>query len=105
MTEPNTPVRVTISPRPAVTTHIEKTASLPASDLPPPNEPEARRAAIKATIQQLDLSDPAHVTEAGKPDATVLSDLLGRKVSAMERDDAWAEMKSNQNQARARKKE
>jgi hypothetical protein len=105
MTEPNTPVRVTISPRPAVTTHIEKTASLPASDLPPPNEPEARRAAIKATIQQLDLSDPAHVTEAGKPDATVLSDLLGWLVSAKERDDAWAEIEPASNPSRVRKQE
>ena len=67
------------------------------------DDPDARRAAVKATIAQLDLSDPTHATEEGKPDATVLSDLLGWKVSARERDDAWAEMEPGQNQARARK--
>jgi hypothetical protein len=102
MTEPDTPARVTVVPRPAVTSHTEAQVPQSTKQL---DDPEAHRAAIKATIAQLDLLDPAHVTEDGKPDATVLSDLLGRKVSAMERDDAWAEMKSNQNQARARKKE
>ncbi len=105
MTEPDTPARVTVVPRPAVTTHIETTASPPASDLQPPHEPEARRAAIKATIEQLDLSDPTHVTEEGKPDATVLSDLLGWQVSAKERDDAWAEIEPSSNHARTKKKE
>ena len=103
MTKPDTPVRVTISPRPAVTTHTETTSPPPTSDPQPPNEPEARRAAIKATIEQLDLSDPTHATEDGKPDATVLSDLLGWQVSAKERDDAWAEIEPASNRSRSKK--
>jgi len=102
MTEPDTPRRVTIRPRPAVTTHTETMAPQSTKQ---PDDPDARRVAIKTAIEQLDLSDPTHVTEDGKPDATVLSDLLGRRVSARERDDAWAEMESDPNQARARKKE
>jgi len=100
MTEPNTPVRVTVVPRPAVTTHNETAASPSAK---PSGDPEARRAAIKATIEQLDLSDPTHAIEDGKPDATVLSDLLGWQVTAKERDDAWAEIESPSNRSRGRK--
>ncbi len=105
MTEPDTPVRVTISPRPAVTTHTEMAAKPLASDTRPPNAPEARRAAIKATIEQLDLSDPAYATEDGKPDATVLSDLLGWQVSARERDAVWAEMEPSPGRSRTKTKE
>ena len=105
MTEPDTPRRVTVSPRPAVTTHTETTAPPPASDPQPPNEPEARRAAIKATIGQLDLSDAAHVTEDGKPDATILSDLLGWQVLAKERDAVWAEMEPGPGRSRTKNKE
>ncbi|MDP6622794.1 MAG: hypothetical protein QF754_11070 [Alphaproteobacteria bacterium] len=99
----NTPAprRVTVVPRPAVTTHTEAAAPVPTSG--PPSDPEGRREAIKATIAQLDLSDPTHVTEDGKPDATVLSDLLGWKVSAKERDDAWAEVERASTQSQARK--
>ena len=103
MTDPDTPARVTVVPRPAVTSHTEIPARLPESDPQPLNEPEARRAAIKATIEQLDLSDPSHVTEDGKPDATVLSDLLGWLVSAKERDDAWAEIEPASNRSRSKK--
>ena len=100
MTEPDTPARVTVVPRPAVTTHNQ--APLPQLTRRR-DDPEARRAAIKATIAQLDLSDPTHVTEDGKPDATVLSDLLGWKVSAKERDDAWAEVECASTQPLAKK--
>ncbi len=100
MTEPDTPARVTVVPRPAVTTHNEASHPQPTRQR---DDPEARRAAIKATIAQLDLSDPTHVTEGGKPDATVLSDLLGWKVSAKERDEAWAEFERASIQSRARK--
>ena len=100
MTEPNTPARVTVVPRPAVTTNT-KTAAPPSAK--PSGDPEARRAAIKATIEQLDLSDPTHATEDGKPDATVLSDLLGWQVSAKERDDAWAEIEPPSNRSRSKK--
>jgi hypothetical protein len=102
MTEPDTPARVTVVPRPAVTTHTETMAPQSTKQL---DDPEARRATIKATIEQLDLSDPTHVTEDGKPDATVLSDLLGWQVSARERDDAWAEMEPGPNHSRIGKKE
>jgi len=105
MTEPDTRARVTVVPRPAMTTHTETTAPPPASDLLPPNEPETRHAAIKATIEQLDLSDQTHVTEAGKPDATVLSDLLGWQVSARERDAVWAELQGAGNGSRVKIKE
>ena len=105
MIKPDTPARVTVVPRPAVTSHTEAPARLPESDPQPPNDPEARRAAIKATIEQLDLSDPAHATEDGKPDATVLADLLGWQVSARERDDVWAEMEPGPNRSRAKRKE
>jgi len=100
MTEPDTPARVTVVPRPAATTHTETMAPQSTQQL---DDPEARRTAIKATIEQLDLSDPTHVTEDGKPDATVLSDLLGWQVSARERDDAWAEMEPGPNQPRTKK--
>ncbi len=100
MIKPDTPARVTVVPRPAVTTHTE-TAAPPSAK--PSGDPEARRAAIKATIEQLDLSDPTHATEDGKPDATVLSDLLGWQVSAKERDDAWAEIEPASNRSRSKK--
>ena len=100
MIKPDTPARVTVVPRPAVTTHTE-TAAPPSAK--PSGDPEARRAAIKATIEQLDLSDPTHAIEDGKPDATVLSDLLGWQVTAKERDDAWAEIESPSNRSRGRK--
>jgi len=102
MTKPDTPVRVTVVPRPAITTHTETPTPQSAK---PPNAPEARRAAIKATIEQLDLSDPAYATEDGKPDATVLSDLLGWQVSARERDAVWAELEPGSNHSRIGKKE
>ena len=99
----NTPAprRVTVVPRPAVTSHTEAAAA-PVPTSGPPSDPEGRREAIKATIAQLDLSDPTHVTEDGKPDATVLTDLLGWKVSAKERDDAWAEVERASTQSRAK---
>ena len=100
MIKPDTPARVTVVPRPAVTTTTE-TAAPPSAK--PSGDPEARRAAIKATIEQLDLSDPTHATEDGKPDATVLSDLLGWQVSAKERDDAWAEIEPASNRSRSKK--
>ena len=100
MTEPDTPARVTVVPRPAVTTKTE--TQVPQSTKRQ-DDPDARKAAIKATIKQLYLSDPTHMTEGGKPDATVLSDLLGWKVSAKERDDAWVELGRPSPQSQARK--
>ena len=60
-----------------------------------PTRPRARDdrlAAIRAVIAELDLDDPAHVTGDGRPDANVLSEQLGWRVSARERDQAWKEM-------------
>lgn len=100
MTKPDTPARVTVVPRPAVTSHTEGMAPQPTKRQ---DDPMTRRGAIKATIERLDFSDPTHVTEDGKPDATVLTDLLGWKVSAKERDDAWAEVERASIQSRAKK--
>jgi len=57
----------------------------------PKNEND-RLAAIRAVIAGLDLDDPAHVTADGRPDANALSERLGWRVSARERDQAWKEM-------------
>lgn len=42
-------------------------------------------------IALLNPADVTHWTKAGLPDANALSELTGRKVSATERNDAWAE--------------
>lgn len=55
-----------------------------------PIDADQRLAAIKAAIAELDPNDPAHWTKDYKPDATVLSERLGWKVKAAERDEAWA---------------
>jgi hypothetical protein len=54
-----------------------------------PKDPAQRLAAIGREIGRLDRRDTAHFTEDGKPDANVLSDRLGWRVSARERDEAW----------------
>lgn len=51
-----------------------------------PAERDARLDAIRAEIAALDAADPAHVTGNGRPDANVLSERLGWRVSARERD-------------------
>lgn len=45
---------------------------------------------IESAIRSLRPGDPAHWTRDGRPNAVVLSELLGRPVSAAERDAAWA---------------
>ena len=102
MTKSDTPVRVTVVPRPAITTHTETPTP---QSVKPLDDPGGRRATIKAAIEQLDLSDQTHVTEDGKPDATVLSDLLGWQVSARERDAVWAEMEPSPGRSRTKNKE
>lgn len=61
----------------------------------PPVRPAGKRerlAAIRDTIAGLDPNDPAHFVKIGKPDANVLTELLGWRVTARDRDDAWAAM-------------
>ena len=65
------------------------------TDVRPTDEAD-RLARIAEVIGTLDLSDPAHVTASGKPDATVLSELLGWRVSAEERDRAWDEVSGHE---------
>lgn len=58
----------------------------------PENEDEARDAIVSA-IESLDPIDKTQFTNDGAPDATVLTELLGWKVSAKDRDEIWAEVK------------
>lgn len=57
-----------------------------------PIDADQRLAAIKAAIAELDPDDEAHWTKDKKPDATVLSEKLGWKVKAAERDEAFSEL-------------
>lgn len=104
MSDTPAPRRVTVIPRAAVTTHTEVPPD-PAPAPKPPSKPDERREAIETAIRQLDLADPIHFTEDGRPDATVLSDLLGWQVSAEERDAVWAEIDTAANRSGPRKKE
>jgi len=59
------------------------------------NAPEQladRIVAIKEAIGRLDKKDEAHWTKSNEPDANVLTELLGWKVKADERNQAWMEM-------------
>lgn len=44
---------------------------------------------IRRVIRGLNAGDPSHFTADGKPDARHISETLGRRVSASERDEAW----------------
>lgn len=63
----------------------------PAEDLieEPAEGSDARFDAIVAAIQELDPDNQDQFTQNGKPDATVLTEHLGWRVSATERDEAW----------------
>jgi len=52
----------------------------------------ARVEQIKAAIATLEEGNEKHWTKDGKPDASVLTEKVGSKVSAKERDAVWAEM-------------
>ncbi|MCG9624637.1 HI1506-related protein [Vibrio mediterranei] len=56
------------------------------------NKPKSLVEAIKL----LDPSNKAHFTSGGKPQTDVLAELMGDKVSAKERDEAWEEVQSEQ---------
>jgi len=90
-----------------VTTHtpVTEPPASPARKPEPPSDAQERRAAITEAIRRLDTTDPTHMTEGGKPDATVLSDLLGWRVSAEERDAAWEEVQRVSGRSRINKKE
>jgi hypothetical protein len=62
----------------------------------PPTAKAARITAIVGVAGQLDLANPGHVTDTGKPDVTALEGLLGWRPSAADRDAAWAEINGKQ---------
>ncbi|MGR5271357.1 HI1506-related protein [Vibrio alginolyticus] len=49
-------------------------------------------------IQRLDPSNTEHFTTSGKPTTEALSELMQTKVSAAERDEAWAACQANEQQ-------
>lgn len=55
---------------------------------------DARPASVREAIERLDPADPAAWTSAGAPRTGVLEALLGRPVTAKERNEAWAEIES-----------
>jgi len=57
-----------------------------------PTDPAKRQSAIIAAIATLDANDGDLWLRDGRPDASVLADLLGWSVSAAERNAAWAAM-------------
>jgi len=57
-----------------------------------PEENAERITAIKEAIGQLDKKDESHWTKNNEPDANVLTEMLGWKVKAEERDQAWMEI-------------
>lgn len=60
-------------------------------DMPaaPPGQP-ARPQTVEEAIERLDPDDPTLWTSSGLPRVEALEELLGRDVSAAERDEAWA---------------
>ncbi len=52
--------------------------------------PPAIDEALLAAITALDPENKAHFTNDGEPEVKALGELVARKVSAAERDDAWA---------------
>ena len=71
----------------------------PAGDKLPAERPSKkpdRLAAIQAAMGDLDLTIQGNVTDEGAPDANVLTEALGWKVDAKERDEAWAAFQKDQ---------
>lgn len=62
----------------------------------PPEPPEGaeKDAAIRAAIGRLDRADESKWTKAGEPTTDALEGQLGFKVSAAERDAAWAALEA-----------
>lgn len=58
-----------------------------------PEDPDQVSAAIKAVIIGLDKNESAHWNASGSPDANTITEKLGWKITAAERDAAWAELK------------
>lgn len=68
---------------------LELTLDAPQEPTVRPAGKRERLAAIRKAAAGLDPNDPAHFTKISKPDATVLTELLGWQVTARERDEAW----------------
>jgi hypothetical protein len=60
-----------------------------------PTDPSARAEFIKVVIIGLDKNNKDHFTNSDKPDANVLSERLGWRVSAAERDAVWDSLNDN----------
>ena len=56
---------------------------------PPPSLIADSTDIIQNAIGQLDPGDAVHYTTNGKPSAGALGEILGRRVTGKERDDAW----------------
>jgi len=64
-----------------------------------PEELEDRLSAIKGAVSKLDKEDKTKWTSNGMPDANVLTEMLGWKVKADERNQAWMEMLAEESKA------
>lgn len=60
-----------------------------------PEDEEVAKQTIINAINSFDKGDKTKFTNAGKPDANVLTETLGWEVSAKERDVIWSEIQSN----------
>jgi len=60
-----------------------------------PEDPAVRKAAIVGAIGLLDKDDKTHWIGNGAPDANVLTELLGWKVKADERNQIWMDINSD----------
>ncbi len=54
-----------------------------------PTDPVVRQAAIKVAIASLDREDESLWLKSGAPDAKAVTEVLGWKVTAAERDEVW----------------
>lgn len=61
----------------------------PSTSLEEGEEPPAKPETLVDAIKLLDPSNAEHFTGSGKPQVEALSELLGKKVTATERDEAW----------------
>lgn len=60
-----------------------------ASQAVPENVPDINLMTIEEAFAYLEPDNEAHFTKSGKPDVKALEEILGRKVTAGERDQAW----------------
>jgi len=81
--------RVTDAPN-TQPTRAAQAAAAGAEAPAPASEKAAFIDRIIAAISQLQIHNPEHWTKNNEPDARALTDILGERVSAKQRDQAWA---------------